>query len=143
MKKFILLFALTVTNAFAVEIPFFEINAWRTTGQDSIEVTYDTNEELGRAWAEIEVYSSLTSDSGADYYRAQVPGLSLQGDNIVLDAEGTQTVCAVLEPRGIFRYKYPKATGRCKFVVTSKTVLQDDGFEIRKVKYFVVSLVTK
>ncbi len=141
MKFFIATLVLASFNLFAAELEVFEINANRTSGKHSISSTYGHNEELGRAWVEIEVASGFT-DSDSDSYRTKVSGLSLQGDSIVLDVEGKQVECAHLVKRGIFGYKFPKATGLCQFVVKSKTVTEDNGFEVVMKKFYVVVLKT-
>ena len=72
MKTFLISIVLLTVNAFAAEVPVFELNANNVSGgRSSITTTYGTNPALGRAWAEIEVTSAF-SDTTPDTYRAQV-----------------------------------------------------------------------
>ncbi len=129
-------------QSFAASIPVYEIPASSMTRTYDVVGSYGINAELGRAWAEITVRSTFT-DSADDYYRAQVPGLSIVGDEVVLNVEGQNVVCAKVKRVGIFKTPVARATKNCAFKVSEKIVLHDDGFEIRKRRSVVVSLETK
>lgn len=143
MKTLLIALILMTANAFASEIPVMKIPEARTSGVHSLIMSYGTNTNLGRAWAEVTIVSPFGSDSMDEELRALVPGLSLVGGSIVLDVEGQQVECAKLVTRGIFGYLYPKATGKCIFQVRKSVEQQDNGFEIRKVKMLEIVLVTK
>lgn len=131
--------AIVSLNSFAASIPVYE-----TTGYDRLTGDYGINEEMGRAWVEVAIHSSMGSDdSGPSYDRVKVPGLSIVAGSVVLDVEGQQVECAKIRPTGIFRYRVAKPTGNCKFTTKVETRIADDGFETRKVRVTILSLETK
>jgi hypothetical protein len=126
-------------SAFAAEIKIYEAPAWR---HDMAEGSFGINEELGRAWVELAL-SDRMSDSGPDYQRIKVEGLSLVGGSVVLAVEGQQVECAVVKTVGIFRTRVARATGNCKFVTRRFNQMVDDGFNLRRVPMMSVSIQTK
>lgn len=133
--------ALTVLalNATAASIPVYE-----TSTYERVELSYGINEEMGRAWLELAVYSSTTTDdSGPSYERVKVEGMSLVGGSVVLNVDGQQVECAKVKPVGIFRYRVAKPTGNCKLTSKVETRIQDDGFETRRTKVQIISLTTR
>lgn len=142
MKTLMIALALVSFNAFAGSVVVTEINANEVHTQYGISADYGINTKLGRAWAEITL-SSGDVDSSDTYLRAQVPGLSIVGGSVVLDVDGQQVECAKIKNVGIFRTEVARATKNCKFVVTKKSTQVDDGFEVRTVKSYVLTLETK
>ncbi len=142
MKTLITLLALVSFNAFAAKVPVTEVNGFAVNSASSITADFGINESLGRAWAEVTLASTF-SDSSDTYLRAQVPGLSIVGDQVVLNVDGQNVVCANIRPVGIFRYRVAKKTRECAFVVDKKTTQVDDGYTVRTVKSYVLSLETK
>ena len=142
MKTLITVLALVSFNAFAAKVQVTEVSAHSVSSAYGISADFGINESLGRAWAEITLASTF-SDSNDTYLRAQVPGLSVVGDQVVLNVEGQNVVCANIRPVGIFRYRVAKKTKNCAFVVETKTTQVDDGYTVRTVKKHVLSLETK
>jgi hypothetical protein len=140
MKTLMLTLLLIASNAFAAKVEITEIGYNDVPSAHYITADYGINTELNRAWAEITL--ELPGESNFSYLRAQVPGLSIVGDAVVLDVEGQQVECAKIRPRGIFRTLGAKATKNCKFTVTMKKTQVDDGFEISTKKSYVLSLET-
>ncbi len=142
MKTLIIALALVSFNAFAGSVKVAEINANQVQSAYDIVGSYGINTKLGRAWAEITLRSQDV-DSTDTYLREQVKGLSIVGGSVVLDIDGQQTECAKIKNVGIFRTEVARATNNCKFVVTKKSTQVDDGFEVRTVKSYVLTLETK
>lgn len=132
--------ALIALNASAAKLDIFE-----TRNLGTVTGSYGINEEMGRAWVELDVDSRISADDsiGQDFERVKVPGLSLVGGSVVLEVEGQQVECAKVRPVGIFRYRMAKETKNCKFTTRTETRIEDDGFETHKVKVQIVSLETK
>lgn len=133
--------ALATLNAFAASVPVYETTDY-STGQ--VDGSFGINEEMGRAWVELAIYTSYSSDdSGPNYERVKVEGLSLVGGSVVLNVDGQQVECAKVKPVGIFRYRVARATGNCKFKTKIEKQTYDDGFETHQVRVLKVSLETK
>lgn len=140
MKKFIVaILAIASLNSFAASLEIYE-----TTNFSSQYITgsFDINEDLGRAWVELELPSSF-SDSAPDYVRVKVPGLSLVGGSVILDVEGSQTECAKVRAVGIFRYRVARSTGKCVFKSKVVKTIVDDGFDTQTVRKLTVTLETR
>lgn len=128
-------------NVFAASVKVYETTTF-SNGQ--VDGSFGINEDMGRAWVELAIYSGFSSDdSGPSYERVKVPGLSLVGGSVVLEVEGQQVECAKVKPVGIFKYRVAKATGNCKFKTSIEKRTYDDGFETRQISVLNVSLVTK
>ena len=131
--------ALATLNSFAASIPVYEASAY-----DRVDGDFGINEEMGRAWVELAIYTgSGNDDSGPSYERVKVEGLSLVAGSVVLAVDGQQVECAKVRPVGIFRYRVAKPTGNCKFTSKTEVRIIDDGFETHKRKVQVISLTTK
>lgn len=140
MKTLITLLALISLNAFAAKVDVMEISddQWITSVSD-VSTSYGFNLELGRAW--VEVTAGASQENLGSFYREKVSGLSLIGNSIVLDIEGQQVECATIRKAGIFG-KTARSTGNCRFVVTRKKTILDDGYEQFKKISYVVSIET-
>lgn len=101
---------------------------------------FGINDELGRAWVEVEMYYS-TSES-TDYHQVAVPGLSYDRERaeVVFDAEGRRVVCATVEQRGrwIFAHQKIEPTGACELTHRYVKVPVDNGFAIEHIEHFEV-----
>ncbi|MFL5785582.1 MAG: hypothetical protein ACJ76H_13280, partial [Bacteriovoracaceae bacterium] len=116
---------LATLNSFAASVKVYEGDAY-----DQIDASYGINEEMGRAWVELAIYTGSTGDdSGPSYDRVHVEGLSLAGGSVVLNVDGQQVECAKVKPSGIFRTHVARATKNCKFVSKIERRTTDDGFE--------------
>ncbi len=142
MKTLIaIVLAFFALNSFAASTPVYEETNY-SSGQ--VDGSFGINEELGRAWVELAIWSGFQSDdSGPDYKRVKVEGLSLVGGSVVLNVEGQQIECAKVRPVGIFHYRVAKSTGKCKFKSQTIKKTVDDGFETRTVRVLKVTLETK
>lgn len=142
MKKLIaLVLTLAAMTAEAASIKIHEEYVWG--GNPTVSGTFGINEELGRAWVELDVSKSNDVDAMPDSHRIKVEGLSLVGGSVVLNVEGQEIECAKIRPVGIFRYRMAKNTGKCVFKSKVEKRQVDDGFEIRKFKVMTVTLETK
>lgn len=140
MKALFIALALVTSSAFAAKVEVAEFSYYAAPSAHSIIGSYGINPSLNRAWVEITLQQS--GDSGDNYERALVPGLSIVGDAVVLDIDGQQTECAKVRRTGIFRTLVAKPTKNCKFSVAVKKTPVDDGFEVRIKKSYVLSLET-
>jgi len=98
------------------------------------------NDQLGRAWVEVEVWH-LNSDV-SDLHRVQVPGLYYDRDTrkVVFEADGEQVVCAnARDPGGLlFRHPRLEPTGDCELTRRYVKVPVDNGFGVDVVERFEV-----
>ena len=149
MKKIIiiatLLLAVTV-NAKSVKL-YQTLSSW-----GEIHATYAINSELGRAWVNLVIDVNPSdpdvnpSDPDGDVYdkRVKVEGLSYDAVNkSILFVDGLDIiVCAnyVINGWGIFKSEKLIQTGNCEFVETQETRYVDNGFEIIKRDYAIISL---
>lgn len=143
MKTLITALALVSFSAFSASVQVAEFNASDVSSASGVQASFGINETLGRAWAEVTLASPMGSDSNDTYLRAQVPGLSVVGGSVVLNVDGQQVECAQIRSVGIFHYRQAKATGNCKFSVALKKTQVDDGYDVRTVRKYVLSLETK
>ncbi len=132
--------AVASLNAFSASIPLHEQTVWSFA---KVDTSYGINEKLGRAWVELDIHTSMDVDSTPDSVRVKVPGMSIVGGSVVLNVDGQQVECAKIRPDRIFRYRMARATGNCKVAAKVERRVEDDGFEVRKVKKLVVTLETK
>ena len=140
MKALFIALALVTSSAFAAKVEVAEFSYYAAPSASSIIASYGINPSLNRAWVEVTLQQS--GDTGNDYERVLVPGMSIVGDAVVLEVEGQQVECAKVRPLGIFRTLSAKPTKNCKFTVAVKKTPVDDGFEIRIKKSYVLSLET-
>lgn len=141
MKKLIAtVLALTALNAFAAKIDIFE-----TRNLGTVTATYGINEDMGRAWVELDIDERMSADDsiGQDFEKVKVPGMSLVGGSVVLEVEGQSVECAKVRPVGIFRYRMAKPTKNCKVTTRIEKRLIDTGFETYTRKVQIVSIETK
>jgi hypothetical protein len=146
MKSFLMILALIFSSSvFCAEIKIYEAEAWR---HDTAFGEFEFNAELGRAWVGLTMndrYSNAENNS-TEYVRVNVPGLSFDStlNAAVLDINGQIIECAIVKQRGVlvFRHKYLKNTN-CNFTSRVVKKMVDDGFEIKKVEFLQVFLVTK
>ena len=136
------------TAANAGEIKLKEFSQYELWGNASVSQEFTINEELERAWVTIKVTASDADGGGAsDEYRVKIPGLTYNKMTgmISLDFEGKITDCAQMKTlgRSIFRRKEIKMTSACKLEGRWRTVMYDDGFEIKKKSKYEIFLVVE
>lgn len=143
MKALLLALALTTSSAFAAEI-LVDSRVARNS-RDRVGAQFKFNEELGRAWVELEISDGWpTSESASIPWqeRVKVPGLSLQDHTVVLDVDGQLIECAYIRNVGIFRTRAARNTGHCVFELRKSSQTLDDGFETRQVTILNTYLLT-
>ncbi len=146
MKSFLMILVLALSSSvFSAELQIYETEAWR---HDTASGEFEYNLDLGRAWVGLtldERYSNAESNN-TEYVRVKVPGLSFDStlNAAVLDIDGQIIECAILKERGVlvFRHKYLKNTN-CSFTSRVVKKMVDDGFEIKRVEFLQVFIVTK
>lgn len=98
------------------------------------------NDDLGRAWVEVEMYFSVSEST--KYHRVAVPGLSYDRERaeVVFDADGRRVICATVEQRGrwIFAHQKIEPTGACELTHRYVKVPVDNGFAIEHIEHFEV-----
>lgn len=98
------------------------------------------NDDLGRAWVEVEMYYSVSEST--KYHRVPVPGLTYDRERaeVVFDADGRRVVCATVEQRGrwIFAHQKIEPTGSCELTHRYVKVPVDNGFAIEHIEHFEV-----
>lgn len=141
MKKLLsMIIALTAFSATAGEIKIYDVNTAALFYVSSVSPEFAINQDLGRAWVNI-TFSSYNEDPFKQDERVKVSGLSYNKDTkeIILDAEGSQTVCARVKFRRLFGTEI-RPTGDCKFVQKYYTVEKDNGYEIEKIQRLNITL---
>jgi hypothetical protein len=134
MKKMLVLLAFLTLNSFAGTVEVVEIPETSTIFRASdLDFSYGKNVGLGRAWVEVTAIQT-PDDMNTFFYRANVAGLSLVGNEIVLNAEGQNVVCATVGRR-------VRATGNCQFSVKKEKRMIDDGYNGYSETVYVVSLI--
>lgn len=140
MKKIVVLLSLFTFNALAGEILVTEMI--QGAQYKLIDGNFHFQRESGRAWVEVGTHEGPHSDSDTVWRRHLVPGLSLEGNEIVLTIDGAQTVCGTIRRAPLFKYEYVKPSKNCKFISRTEREEFDDGFEIRTRKILKIYLST-
>jgi hypothetical protein len=98
-------------------------------------VSYRINEELGRAWLEVNLSDSGSENTSYRTERVKLEGLRYDAGSqqIVLEQNGELVVCADVRelPRRVFNRVGIYPTGRCTFSSRRVRLPYDNGFEIR------------
>lgn len=138
--------ALMLSTAFAGEVKIFNKSIYEIGYSRSITPSFVINEELGRAWVEVDVADQDPESMGSTY-RVKVEGLSYDknSSSVVIEHEGEVVTCAEMKSRGrsVFRTTYLKMSERCSFKGEWKTITYDDGFEIKKTQKYNIVLIIK
>lgn len=137
---------LMMGSAFAGEITVFD-KSWYEIGYDvTVSQEFMVNEEMGRAWIEFSV-NDRDPESSSIEFRTQVDGLSFDANtsSVVIDHEGQIVTCAnvVTKGRSVFRMRVVKPTGRCSFKGAWRTIVYDDGYEMKKTHKYSVKMIIK
>ena len=140
MKMLIsLMLSLTAFSALAGEIKIFDRPTYEFSQVSNIRPEFAINADLGRAWVNLR-FDEV--GDGPAYYdeRVQVEGLSYNSttNQIILDAEGTQTVCANVKIN--FFGTHIKNTGKCTFAKKHYNVKVDNGYEVETVQKLKITL---
>lgn len=145
-KIFVAISMLVVGSAFASEIKIFDKSMYEIGYTRSINPSFVINEELGRAWVEVDV-ADIDPESMGSTYRVKVEGLSYDKttSSVLLEVEGEVITCAVMRTygRSIFRTRNLKMSDRCSFKGDWRKITYDDGFEIKQTEKYKIVLVTK
>ena len=141
MKKiFVLILSLSAFSALAGEIKLYDRPTYETSQISSIREAFEINPQLGRAWVNMK-FDEV--GDGPVYYdqRVQVQGLSYNSSSneILLDVEGTQIVCATVKIN--FFGVHIKETGKCTFAQKLYNVKVDNGYEVETIQKLKISLV--
>lgn len=140
MKKLIIsLLSIASFSSLAGEISYYNRPAYETRDVSSIRSEFGINKNLGRAW--IVTKFDQTTDGPVFYdQRAKIEGLSYNSTSqeIVLDVEGTQIVCAKVKIN--FFGTHIKNTGACKFEEKYYVKSVDNGYEVEKIQMLKLSL---
>lgn len=107
---------------------------------EAVSPTFAVNADLGRAWVAVDIRVGDTTDDSpvARVERIQIPGLSYdKAQKAILLADGSSSVnCGpVREWVG-----GSDTRGGCRLVVRTEARPVDDGFEVRKQRFAVVTL---
>jgi hypothetical protein len=137
---------LMMGSAFAGEITVFD-KSWYEIGNDAtVSQEFMVNEEMGRAWIEFSA-SDRDPDSSSIEFRTKVDGLSFDANtsSVVLDHEGQIVTCAkvVTKGRSIFSSRVVKPTGRCTFKGAWRTIIYDDGYEMKKTYKYTIKMIVE
>lgn len=120
----------TASLSFAKEVVVFEFSNYSFSY--GVNSSFAVNEEMGRAWVEIEVVEDTNySQSSRKYYARKFEGLSYNEalQAVVYENDGQLVECAKVRHGGrIFRGLSVKATGNCKFNHRYVKVPYDDGY---------------
>lgn len=144
MKKLlVLLLALASMSSFAQTIKLYQTMFTYAR----ITETFELNKDLGRAWINLEVDTSMDPDITPDDVRVKIEGLTYNTETkeVIYTSEGKLTVCAFEKTTrwSIFKNTRLVMTEDCEFKQRIITKMVDDGFEIKKRQYLIVELVIK
>lgn len=143
MKKMICLCLMLASTVHGTEVKVMNILNLESR---PVDAEFQVNKELGRAWVEIAIgdFASNRQVSTREIYRQKVTGLSFDQatSTIVLEHEGQLVECAkvITKGRSIFRHDVIRNTN-CKFATKAVTIIEDDGFDVRRVKAHQLNIV--
>lgn len=144
MKHVLALFVFVASFAHAAEIKVFEapVDYFRPMARSY----YAINQQMGRAWVEIEMYDpngNGEAGNGSAWYREKVPGLAFDAatSTITLDHGGQIIECATVT-FGRFRTVRVRETG-CQLQTRRVRLTFDDGYRTYKRDYHQVFLITR
>jgi hypothetical protein len=143
MKKLmVLIFLISTMNAFAGEIKVAHLGSYQMWGTHSVTPQFAINKDLARAWVEFYINNN---EEAASVTKVKVPGLTYDPHSkaIVIEHQGQLVECAllVIKGKGVFMREVLELTGRCEFITKWKTYSYDDGFEIKVMKIYQISLL--
>lgn len=144
MKKILVAISmLIIGSATASEIKIFDKSVYEIGYTNNINQSFVINEELGRAWVEVDV-ADLDPESMGSTYRVKVEGLSYDkaSSSVLLQHEGQIVTCATFKTQGIliFKTKVLKMSDRCAFKSGWRKFSYDDGFEIKQAEKYKIVL---
>lgn len=147
MKNLLLVVSMFMMgSAFAGEITVFDKSSYEIGYNVTVSQEFVVNEEMGRAWIEFSV-SDSDPDSTSDEYRTKLDGLSFDTNtsSIVLEHEGQLVTCAnvVTKGRSVFKTRVIKPTGNCAFKGEWRTIVYDDGYEMKKTHRYSVKMIVR
>lgn len=148
MRNVLLVLLLTLsTAALAKEIKVYSEKL--DFDEDLVDARFALNADMGRAWVEFDI----EEDDGEDYWyeekRAKVIGLTFDKSTqeIIYTDTKSRTVCATTEVKrrritGRL-VRYIRLTGNCYFDYRTESVVEDDGFDTRRVSKDILYLIIK
>ena len=133
-------------TAFAGEVKIFDKSIYEIGYSLSINPSFVINEELGRAWVEVDVADQDPESLGSTY-RVKIEGLSYDKatSSVLVEHEGEVVTCAVKRTygRSVFKTERINMTNRCSFQGAWRKITYDDGFEIKQTEKYKIVLVIK
>lgn len=155
MKQAITLFTLCVLTSVAFggraraedTVPVLDERSTTTDDPYSVNAKFVVNDELGRAWVEVEIDGGYVD---ADLHREEVflkrklPGLSYEASSnrVLYRPPGAKAaiVCGAFSPGNLFKSAVVHPTGHCPLMTKVEKRPYDDGYHVQQKAFVIVSM---